>query len=125
MNISITFRQMDPSQAIREHAEGKIARLQKLLTKPMTAKVTLSVQKQLHVVEVQISSGRERVEARESGDDLYAAIDKVMDKLERQISASKEESVSKARRNAATVRTSGFETPEVDSGTVAKKDAPG
>lgn len=104
MNISITFRQMESSDAIKKYVQTKVSRLQKLLQQPMTAKVTLSVQKQLHVAEVQISSGRKRSEARETSEEMYASIDKVVDKLERQISATKGEQVSKKRRSKATIR---------------------
>lgn len=104
MNISITFRQMETSDAIKKYVQTKVSRLQKLLQQPMTAKVVLSVQKQLHVAEVQISSGRKRSEARETSEEMYASIDKVVDKLERQISATKGEQVSKKRRSKATVR---------------------
>ncbi|MGC4069302.1 MAG: ribosome-associated translation inhibitor RaiA [Polyangiaceae bacterium] len=113
MNISITFRQMEPSEAIKKYATTKVSRLQKLLQQPMTAKITLAVQKQLHVAEVQIASGRKRSEARESCEEMYASIDKVVDKLERQISTSKGEVVSKKRRSKATVR-KGAETEELD-----------
>jgi putative sigma-54 modulation protein len=104
MNISITFRQMETSDAIKRYILTKVSRLQKLLTQPMTAKVTLAIQKQLHVAEVKLSSGRMRSEARESSDEMYASIDKVVDKLERQISGNKGEEVSKKRRSKATVR---------------------
>jgi putative sigma-54 modulation protein len=103
MNISITFRQMDPSEAIKKYATNKIARLQKLLEQPMVAKVTFAIQKQRHITEVQIASGSRRVEARESSDEMYAAIDEVMDKLERQISGGKAERVTKTRRSRAVV----------------------
>jgi putative sigma-54 modulation protein len=104
MNISITFRQMEPSEAIKKYVTTKVSRLQKLLPQPMTAKVFISVQKQRHVAEVQISGGRKHSEAKESSEEMYASIDKVVDKLERQITASKSEQVSKKRRSKATVR---------------------
>jgi len=104
MNISITFRQMDPSEAIKKYATTKIARLQKLLDQPMEAKLTFSIQKQRHITEVQISSGRRRVEARESSEEMYAAIDQVMDKLERQINGEKSTRVTKTRRAGVSVR---------------------
>ena len=98
MNISITFRHMDASVAIKRHTEEKVSKLQKFLREPMTAKVTLSLEKLAHTVEVRISSGGEHVEAREVAEDLYASIDKVIDKLERQICGSKEASRAKQRR---------------------------
>ena len=104
MNISITFRHMDASPAIKRHAEEKVSKLQKFLREPMTAKVTLSLEKLAHTAEVRLSSGGEHVEAKEVGEDLYASIDKVIDKLERQICGSKESSRDKKRRGGDTLR---------------------
>ena len=106
MTISFTFRHMDPSDAIKSYAESKISRLQKLLLHPMTAKVTLSIQKQRQVAEVQLESGREHIEAKESSEELYASIDQVVDKLERQINANKGGKIARLRRTGASVRTS-------------------
>ncbi len=104
MNISITFRHMDASPAIKNYAEEKVGKLQKFLKEPMTAKVTLSLEKLAHSAEVRLSSGGEHVEAKEVGEDLYASIDKVIDKLERQIRGNKETAVDKKRRSPATLR---------------------
>ena len=104
MNISITFRHMDTSAAIKKYAEEKVGKLQKFLREPMTAKVTLSLEKLAHTAEMRVSSGGEHVEAKEVGEDLYASIDKVIDKLERQIRGSKETAVDKKRRAVATLR---------------------
>jgi putative sigma-54 modulation protein len=106
MTISFTFRHMDPSDAIKSYAKAKISRLQKLLLHPMTAKVTLAIQKQRHVAEVQLASGREHIEAKESSDELYASIDQVVHKLERQINVNKGEKLARHRRAGASVRTS-------------------
>jgi len=83
MNVSITFRHVDPSDALKRYATNKIAKLQKFLRQPMTAKVTLSVDRLKQVAEVRISSGGEHLEAKEGSDDLYASIDTVLGKLER------------------------------------------
>ena len=104
MNISITFRQMDASAAIKRYAREKVAKLQKFLRQPMTAKVTLSLDKLRHVAETRISSGGAHLEAREKGDDMYASIDRVIDKLERQIRGAKGVAQSKSRRGGATLR---------------------
>lgn len=106
MTISFTFRHMDPSDAIKGYAISKLSRLQKLLLHPMSAKVTLAIQKQRHVAEVQLTSGREHIEAKESSDELYASIDQVTDKLERQINVNKGEKLARHRRAGASVRTS-------------------
>jgi putative sigma-54 modulation protein len=85
MNISITFRQMDATEAVKGYATEKIAKLQKFLRQPMHGQVTLSCQKTLHLAEVDLHAGPEHFHAHESSEDMYASIDKVIDKLERQI----------------------------------------
>ena len=98
MNISITFRHMDASDGLKYYAQNKIGKLQKFLRQPMTAKVTLSLDRLRHVAETRISSGGEHHEAREDSPDMYASIDKVIDKLERQIRGSKGAAQSSRRR---------------------------
>ena len=85
MNISITFRQMDATEAVKGYANEKVAKLQKFLRQPLHGQVTLSCQKTLHLVEVNLQSGEQHYHAHESSEDMYASIDKVIDKLERQI----------------------------------------
>lgn len=97
MNISVTFRHMDTSDAIKQYASDKVAKLQKFLRQPMTAKITLSIDALSHVAETQISSGGAHLEAKESSDDLYASIDRVVEKLERQIRGVKGAAQSKRR----------------------------
>lgn len=104
MNISITFRHMDPSEAIKRYANGKLAKIQKFLRQPMTAKVTLSIDQLEHVAEARISSGGKHLEAKEVGDDMYASIDSVLSKLERQIRGTKGAAQAR-RKGAASVRT--------------------
>jgi putative sigma-54 modulation protein len=104
MNISVTFRHVDASDSIRARATEKIAKLQKFLRQPMTARVTVSLEKLLHLVEARISSGGERYEAHEATEDMYASIDKVLDKLERQIRGTKGVARGKKKRGGATLR---------------------
>lgn len=85
MNIAITFRHMDGTDAVKSYAHEKVAKLQKFLRQAMSAQVTLSVEGQDHVAEANISSGSSHFHAKEHGNDMYASIDMVHDKLERQI----------------------------------------
>ena len=98
MNISITFRHMDSSDAIKRYAGDKLSKLQRFLRQPMSGRVTVSIDRLKHVVEARISSGGEHLEAHEKSDDMYSAIDLVMDKLERQIRGSKGAARAKRRR---------------------------
>jgi putative sigma-54 modulation protein len=104
MNITVTFRHVDASDALKKRATEKIAKLQKFLRQPLTARVTVSLEKLKHEVEARISSGGERYEAHEATQDMYESIDKVMDKLERQIRGSKGAAQAKKRRRGGTLR---------------------
>jgi putative sigma-54 modulation protein len=98
MNIAITFRNLDSTEAVKQYATEKIAKLQRFLRQPMHAHVTLSVAHHVeHMIEVRVSSGSEHFEGHEQSDDMYASIDKVVDKLERQISGAKGAVVAKRR----------------------------
>jgi putative sigma-54 modulation protein len=90
MNISITFRHMDATEAVKGYAVEKIGRLQRFLRSPMKSQVTLSCQQdRLHNVEVDIHAGNAHFHAHETSPDMYASIDKVVDKIERQIVSAK------------------------------------
>lgn len=111
MNVRITFRHMDSSEAVKAHTKQKLEKLQKFLREPMTAKVTLSLDKLKHVAETHIASGGARHEAKEASDDMYTSIDKVMTKLERQIRGNKGVQQAKKKRSGATLR--GGKKPEL------------
>lgn len=89
MNIAITFRQLEASEAVKQYASEKVAKLQKFLRKPLNAQVTLSLDKLHHVAEVHLHAGSEHFHGSERSEDMYASIDKVIDKLDRQIRGSK------------------------------------
>ena len=86
MNIAITFRQMEATDAMKDYATEKVAKLQKFLRQPMKGQVTLSCQNhRVHCAEIDVHAGGEHYHAHETTEDMYASIDKVIDKVERQI----------------------------------------
>jgi putative sigma-54 modulation protein len=97
MNITISFRQMDGTEALKEHAQEKISKLQKFLRQAMKAQVTLSVEGNDRVADVQISAGATRIRGSERSEDIYSSIDLVVDKLERQIRSLKGATEAKKR----------------------------
>jgi putative sigma-54 modulation protein len=91
MNIAVTFRHMEATEAVKAYAIEKVARMQRFLRSPMKSQVTLSCQQErLHTVEVDIHAGHAHFHAHETSEDMYASIDKVLDKVERQILSAKE-----------------------------------
>ncbi len=98
MDLSTTFRHLEPSEALRDYAHQKVSRLQKFLRQPMTARITLSVEKHEHQVEIQLTSGGQHFEAKETSSDMYATIDSAVHKLERQIHDAKGVASSRRRK---------------------------
>ncbi len=121
MNISITFRHMDSSEAVAKYASGKLAKLQRFLRSPLMGKLTFTIDRKKHVVEARISSGGEHLEARETSDDMYASIDSVMDKLDRQIRGHKGVARAK-RRDGKSIKTTPVRVAPAAAG--AKQAAP-
>ena len=90
MNVTVTFRHVDPTPALRQHAEEELQRLKKYLHRPLDAHVILSVTKERHTAEVTLNADHESMFAKEVTHDLYSAIDLAVSKLEHQAQRVKE-----------------------------------
>lgn len=103
MQITVTFRHVDPTPALRSYAEDKVARMvRKYLKRPGDAHVILSVSKQRHVAEVTLQAHHAPLFAKETTQDLYSAIDLAVEKLEHQ--AQKLKARRSDRKGAGTLR---------------------
>ena len=80
MNIIISGKNMDITDALREQTNKKVGKLERYFEPGTEAHVTLSVEKNRHIVEVTIPFNGIILRAEESTDDMYASIDKVLDK---------------------------------------------
>ena len=98
MQIQVTFRHVESSDAIREYAMDKVGKLKKFLDGNMEAHVTLAVEKHRHEADMVILANGFKIHGREVTGDLYSAIDLVIDKLEAQIKRYRER-LKKAGRN--------------------------
>lgn len=81
MQVSVTFRHIEATDALREHAERRIERIAKYVHRPIDAHVILSVTKRRHVAEIVLNADRTVLNAKEETGDLYSAIDAAADKL--------------------------------------------
>lgn len=87
MNFSIRGQQIEVTEALKDYVDKKLSRLDKYFDAPPTSEgnVTLSVVRGLHAVEVTIPLTGVVLRAEDRSDDMYASMDAVVDKLERQI----------------------------------------
>jgi len=90
MKVDITARNIDLTPALKEFAEEKLTKLDRLLVEPLEAHVVLSIVKHRHIAEIQIKSRTATLSGTEETDDLYVSISEVVDKLERQALKHKE-----------------------------------
>ena len=91
MKIQVRGKHLDVTEALQSYVEKKIGRLEKYFHAPsnQTVTVTLSVIKDLHAVEVTMPLDGFVIRAEEKSGDMYASIDLVSDKLEKQIEKNK------------------------------------
>jgi putative sigma-54 modulation protein len=90
MHTSVTFKNLDSSENLKSYVGDKLDRFDKYLYNPAEAKVVLSVEKFRHMAEINIIGDRLSIYGKEVTDDMYSAIDMVLDKLEKQIKKNKQ-----------------------------------
>lgn len=90
MQISVSFRNVDPSDHLKNYAETRMTRLKKYMDEPIEIYVVLSIQKFRHTADVTISANGMKIKAQEETGDLYSAIDMVLDKMEKQVKRHRE-----------------------------------
>lgn len=90
MQIAVTFRHMDSTEALKNHVEERIGKLDKYVIKPVQVHIILSVEKIRQQCEIVLTASNLRATAVESSENLYAAIDLAVQKIERQLKKHKE-----------------------------------
>jgi putative sigma-54 modulation protein len=90
MQITTTFRHMEPSDALKTYAEEKLEKIKKYIDEPILGQVFLTVEKIRHSAEITITAKGVTIKAAEETNDMYSAIDAVLDKIERQLRRYKE-----------------------------------
>lgn len=96
MRFNVHGKNIDVTDSIRGYIESKIGRIEKYFKDTdLEAVVNLRVRGKEQIVEVTIPANKMVLRAEEKHSDLYAAVDLVSDKLERQIRKNK----TKARKN--------------------------
>lgn len=91
MKVSVTFRHMKTSDALREYVEEKVGKVAKLLNGSSEAHVVLSVEKHLSQAHIElITGGAFRVQAEDRSEDMYGSIDLASEKLMKQVKRYRE-----------------------------------
>ena len=90
MQVLITGRHMEMTDALQDYVKSKVERVGKYLENIKEAVVILTVEKYRHSAEVTIKANGITINGEEETDDMYSSIDLVMEKIERQVKKYKE-----------------------------------
>lgn len=85
MRIQITGKNLEVSDYLRDLVEKKVAKLERYFPQDTEVSVMLSVEKNRHIVEVTIPYNGGVIRGEEVTGDMYASINNVLGKLEKQI----------------------------------------
>lgn len=98
MQLSITGHHVGITQALRDYVAEKLQKLERHYDHITNAHVVLSVEKLRQRAEATVHISGAELFAESDSDDMYAAIDKLVDKLDRQILKHKEKLVDRHQR---------------------------
>jgi putative sigma-54 modulation protein len=104
MNITTTARHYQLTPALKEYAESKVMQLKKYSDNIVTAHIIFELEKYRHAVEVSVHVNGKDFNGREVSEDMYASVDRVVEKLERQIRRHKGKRFGKKTPRLADIR---------------------
>ena len=85
MGLTVTFRHFEPNDALKTYSEEKVSKIERYVPNLRETHVILSLEKRRHIAEVIVNVNKGKITAKEvSEDNMYSAIDLVMDKIESQ-----------------------------------------
>ncbi len=112
MRYSFTGKNTTVTDALKEKVSEKLKRLEKLVPEDTSVVVTFSVIKLDHTIEVTVNLPKRILRAEVTSQDMYAAIDEVVDVLEKQMVKYKNRLRDKARRDTAFIDELKYFEPE-------------
>jgi putative sigma-54 modulation protein len=89
MQVNITFRHLEPTEALKAHVKGRVEHVQRFLDRPTEAHAVLHVENLSHHAELTLKAGRFLLRGTAKTKDMYASIDEAADKIERQLQKHK------------------------------------
>ncbi|MBL6814364.1 MAG: ribosome-associated translation inhibitor RaiA [Pseudomonadales bacterium] len=107
MQLDITGHQIDLTKALQQHVRDKMRKLERHSDEITHMHVVLNVEKHSHQAEATAHVPGAELFANADADDMYAAIDLLADKIDRQLLKHKEKNV--ARQNGSHHRASRYD----------------
>ena len=104
MQLTLTGHHIDVTPALREFVETKLGRLERHFDSVTDIHCILTIEKLLHKAEATVHLSGGTIYADASSEDMYAAIDLLIDKLDRQVKKFKEKLTDHHARDVGKAR---------------------
>lgn len=104
MNLTLTGHHVEITPAMRDYVTGKLARITRHFDNVIDVSVILSVEKLRQKAEANVHVRGKDIFVEADGADMYASIDNLVDKLDRQILRHKEKNIEHRNHNNAVPR---------------------
>ena len=85
MKLTVTGRKIEITDGIRNHLDDKLSKNIPDLDEASDIHITLSVEKHRHFAEITLKTKGMTLHSQEETKDLYASIDKALEKMEKQL----------------------------------------
>ena len=116
MVTHMTFRHMEATDAIKNYTEGKLEKVKKFVQEPLDIHVVFSKERFQYLVEINLSGNGMDIHAEDRNEDLYAAIDLVMDKIEKQLRRLRDKKKNRKTPHHSRAFKLAVLSPEMDKG---------
>ncbi len=114
MRVSIAGKGMEVSDYLKDLVTKKVLKLQRYFDEDTEAHITMSIQRSRHIVEVTIPFDGIVLRGEEATGDMYASVDGVIKKLEKQIHKHRTALKKRLHENAFTKEDEAFERSLAD-----------
>lgn len=105
MQLNLTGHHIEITDALRDYVTSKLEKIERHFDHVTNVHVILSVQKNRQMAEATIHITGNDLFANAEHDDMYAAIDALIDKLDRQVRKHKEKVTNHHRAAGAAMKT--------------------
>lgn len=90
MDITVKGKNFDITDSLRNHAKQKLSKTTRFSDAVMSAEVTLATERNWHVAKITLNCKGTDLHAEEKSTDMYNSIDRVVEKLERELKKQRE-----------------------------------
>ncbi len=99
MRVEYTGRNIEVTPALRDFTEGHLKKIRKVLGEAFDVHVILTVQKHRRLAEINLHSRSFKINGLEETNDMYASINAVLEKAERQALKHKGKKITRKRKS--------------------------